>query len=117
AGRSRARRRASGPWKCPEFVVVATTVSGILYLNRRRHGYVVGRAVPAARVLGDVDARDAVAELRRDPDVIEPASAVGGLPIVHRPVAPPGVELFRLRRELAHRVDPVADLAKGGELL
>ena len=46
--------------------------------------------------------------------MIEPAAAVGGRP-VRGAIAPPRVELLRLRRELAHAVDPAAGVLRGGE--
>src|SRR5258708_5629214 len=69
-------------------------------LDRRRHRHVIRRPFPTARVLGDIDARDAVAELRRDPDMIEAAAAIRSLPVVHRAIAPPCIELLGLRGEL-----------------
>src|SRR5262245_34936727 len=86
------------------------------HFDLRRHRDMVRGPLPAARSLRDVDARDAVAELRRDPDVIETAAAIGGLP-VGRAVAPPGVELGGLRGERPHRVDPAAGPLERGELL
>src|ERR1044072_1639667 len=61
--------------------------------------------------------RRAVPGLRRDPDVSETAPAVGGLPVVHRAIAPPRVELLGLGGQFAHRVDPVAGFAEAVELL
>ena len=49
--------------------------------------------------------------------MIEPAAAVGLAPVIHRAIAPPGVELGRLRREHAHAVDPVAGVARKVEHL
>src|SRR4051812_14017194 len=64
------------------------------HLERHRHRHMVGRPLPAARILGHLDGGEPVAETLRNPDVIETAAAIGGLPIVHRAVAPPGEELF-----------------------
>src|SRR4051794_17482104 len=93
-----------------------TRATRLCDLNRRRHRHVIRGPLPAARVLGNVEARDTVAELRRDPDVVEAAPAVSGFPVVHRPIAPPCIELCGLGRQLACDVDPVADLAKAVEL-
>ena len=76
-------------------------------LQRRRHRHVVGGPRPAARMLAHPQAGDAVGERGRDPDVVEAAALVGGLP-VGRAVAPPRVELGRLRHQHAHGVDPAA---------
>ena len=91
-------------------------ISAHLHFNRRRHRHMVGGPRGAAIILGDRDGRHAVGERVRCPDVVEPAAAVGIAPVVHRPITPPRVELFRLRREHAHGVDPAAGIARGVEL-
>ena len=56
------------------------------------------------------------ASASRAPDVVETAAAVGGAP-VGGAIAPPRVELLRLRREPAHAVDPAAGAERGSEFL
>src|SRR5438477_11399822 len=65
----------------------------------------VRRPCGAAIMLGHSDVGDTVGKHLRSPDMIEAPAFVGGEPI-RRTVAPPSVELGRLRLELAHAVDP-----------
>src|SRR3984893_4723128 len=87
-----------------------------LSLERCREGDVVRGLLPAARLFADADVADAVAQLRRDPDVVEAPALVDGGP-VRRTVAPPGVELCRLRHERPHGVDPASRALSRHELL
>src|SRR5262245_26576858 len=87
-----------------------------LHLNRRRDRDVVGRPLPAACLFADADFRDPITQLRRDPDVVEAAALVDGGP-VGRAVAPPRVELGRLRYEGPHGVDPASRALRRHELL
>ena len=68
-----------------------------------------GRGQPRA-CAHDLGALQAVGEVRRHPDVVEPAAAVAGLP-VGGAIAPPGVDLLVHRHEVADGIDPAADLA------
>src|SRR4051794_33648861 len=73
---------------------------GVAPLNsnfqRHRYRHVVGRALPAAGVAGNLEIADTILQRARDPDMVEPPAAVA-----HRPVggavAPPGIDLFRKR--------------------
>src|SRR5947208_8756170 len=62
---------------------------------------------PAAGVARDAEIRDAVLQRARNPDVVEPAAAVADGP-VRGAVAPPGIDLLRLRNALARDVEPFA---------
>src|SRR5579872_3712050 len=73
-------------------------------------------ALPAARVAQYVHALDGRAEVVADPDMVEPPPLIGFRP-VRRAVAPPGIELVRIRYELAQRVDPFAGGMRPRELL
>src|SRR5258708_40040538 len=70
----------------------------------------VGRPPPAARLAYHLDAFQAAGEVWCHPDVVEAATAVGGLPIGGA-VAPPGEQLLLDRHQMADRVDPAADAA------
>src|ERR1700722_6945541 len=76
----------------------------------------VGRPFGAAIITGDMNARDTIGQHWRAPDVVEASAFVGGRP-VRRTIAPPRVELRRLRRVLAHAVDPAARRSRGCYLL
>src|SRR3984893_3856019 len=85
-------------------------------LERGRHRHVVGGAQSAAQALANLQIGDPVGECWRNPDMIEAAALVRGLPI-GRAVAPPGVELGRLGHAHAHGVDPATGLLHADELL
>src|SRR5579875_2730586 len=48
--------------------------------------------------------------------MIEPAPSVGRTPVA-RAITPPRIELFRLRHEHAHGIDPTSRDARRGEFL
>ena len=84
-------------------------LTAVRHFHADDHRYVVRRALPAAGLAQDLRAGQARRELLREPDVVEPAAAVGFLP-VRGAVAPPGVDALGLGLERADRVDPAARL-------
>src|SRR3954453_4218397 len=76
----------------------------------------VRRARGAAVGFGDTDIAHARSECRRGPDMVKTTALVCGSP-VGRTVAPPRIQLRRLRRMSAHHIDPAAGFAGGDKLL
>ena len=88
--------------------------SGKLERNRRHHRHVVGRTQPAARFFQNRVAGDTIAQGARDPDVVEPAAAVGSLPIA-RAIAPPGIDFLVMRHERPRHIVPVEGIQRRRE--
>src|SRR5689334_12708139 len=76
----------------------------------------VRRAVPVPGLPVDCHPPEAAGQLTGEPDVIETAALVGRRPI-GRAIAPPRIDLLRLRTQVAHRVDPSGLLTQGLESL
>ena len=95
-------RRASAP-RCR----ASNTLIWRSQLDRRRHRHMVGRphraAIVSWRWRSCRRGRRAAAKSRRDR-----AGGRGRRSPVRRAIAPPGIELGRLRRQFAHAVDPAA---------
>src|SRR5436190_13500706 len=96
----------SWAWNSQVLPCPAASPGGISLLGEiHDDGNVVGRRRPSARRLQDARILDRAREFRRYPDVVKAPAAVGGLPI-EGTIAPPAIEPFAGRNDLAHRIDP-----------
>src|SRR5437660_7075238 len=78
------------------------------------HRDMVGGLVPASAVTVDAGGGERADQRRCDPNMVEPAAAVGGGPVAGA-VAPPGIEALFGGHEMAHRVDKAAGLLQRAE--
>src|SRR5689334_7201916 len=69
---------------------------------------------PAARLSQNLDPEATRGKSGSRPDVVEPSSAVVGLPVA-RPIAPPGIELMVRGNVLPEEVDPASSLLRFDE--
>src|SRR5215213_2365360 len=69
---------------------------------------------PAARLAQNLDAQTARSKAGGRPDVVEPSSAIGGLPVA-RPIAPPRIELLVRGHVLPEEIDPASRLLRSDE--
>src|SRR5205085_10260698 len=108
----------------PSLVLLASWWSQIPFLpdfeclavEANDHRHVVGGALPVAYRTLDFGTGQALDQRRRHPDVVEPATAIGGLPVAVA-IAPPRIEPLGRRNEVAHRIDEAARLLQLAELL
>src|ERR1700744_3282775 len=78
-------------------------------VNIDDHGYVIGGLLPAPHLAQNLGGFQARLQRRCRPDMIQPPAAIILLPI-RRAVAPPGKQLFRLRREMTDGILPLPGL-------
>ena len=82
-------------------------------LQLRDNRYMVGRGIPASRFFNHLRAFKPLRERGGHPDVIKPATFIGGCP-VFRTIAPPAIKLCGFWREITVRIHPASAVLQGG---